>query len=82
MTKSDKPDMVNHPPHYTRGRIECVDAISSALGEDYVHYCRGQILKYIWRGPERHGLEDYEKAKWYLDELIRYVKTLDENISI
>ena len=32
----DKPDMVNRPPHYLMGDIECIDAIEASLnaGED------------------------------------------------
>ena len=28
-------DNVNRPKHYRKGRVECIDAIKSALGEGY-----------------------------------------------
>ena len=44
-----KKDNVNHPPHYTKDEIECIDAIRSATGEGYEYYLQGNIIKYIWR---------------------------------
>lgn len=63
-------DMVNHPPHYTKGQVECIDAIQSALGDEaFVSYCRGQALKYVWRtGNKWDAAEDMRKAIWYLNK--------------
>ncbi len=64
-------DMVNHPPHYNHGDIECIDAIEAALGKDgFQAYCRGAALKYLWRTDYKGGLEDLEKAAWYLNKMI------------
>ena len=65
-------DPVNHPPHYTQGGIEALDAIASALrASEFVGYLKGQIFKYIWRAPHKgKTLEDYKKARFYLDMLI------------
>lgn len=81
MPASVKNDPVNHPSHYTSGRIECIDAIAAALSchEDPVEaWLTGQIIKYIWRWPLKNGLEDLEKAKFYLDRLIMERKEIDE----
>ena len=63
-------DAVNHPAHYTKGGIECIDAIQAALTpEEFRGYCKGNALKYIWRnGKKAPGTEvqDAEKAIWYL----------------
>lgn len=65
-------DMVNHPPHYTQGDIECIDAIHSALGSDgFKAYCRGACIKYLWRTDYKNGVEDLKKCDWYLDRLIQ-----------
>lgn len=65
-------DSVNHPSHYTHGSVECLDAISSALGQDgYSSYLVGNIMKYIWRYKYKNGLEDLKKASFYLDCLIK-----------
>ena len=47
---SKKIDMVNTPPHYTMGSIECIDAIREALGpEGFESWCQGNAMKYLWR---------------------------------
>lgn len=62
-----KPDMVNRPPHYNQGDIECIDAMIQVFGEAQVKvYCRINAFKYIWR----HRFKDEEaenlaKANWY-----------------
>ena len=62
-----QPDMINPPPHYTNGEIECIDAIQSALtAEEFRGYCKGAALKYIWREQLKGGTEDLKKAQWYL----------------
>lgn len=64
-------DMVNHPEHYTSddGGIECIDAIHAALGlEGFMDYCRGNVLKYLWRaGRKGDAAEDLRKAAWYCE---------------
>lgn len=65
-------DVVNHPSHYTRGSVECIDAISSAtVGKSGIAaVCVANAIKYLWRYEEKNGLEDVKKAKWYLNKLI------------
>lgn len=60
-------DMVNRPPHYTQGDIECIDAIRAALGrEQFIGFLRGQVIKYTWRLPHKaNPHEDAQKAEWY-----------------
>lgn len=63
-------DTVNHPAHYTRGNIECIDAMISAFGSEYVmDYCLCNAFKYLWRCLYKgKTLEDIEKAQWYLNK--------------
>jgi hypothetical protein len=65
-------DNVNHPSHYTQGKIECIDAIEEStkglLGIAAV--CVANVIKYIWRYKFKNGIEDLKKARWYLDKLI------------
>lgn len=63
-------DPVNHPEHYTSGNIECLDAIKSALGDNYKYYVQGNLIKYIWRFNHKNGLQDLQKAQFYLNDLI------------
>jgi hypothetical protein len=68
----DCPDPIN-PPHYTQGQVECIDAIKAALGDDgFTAYCRGAAIKYLWRAPLKNGTEDYQKAGWYVERLVRH----------
>ena len=77
---SDKIDLVNNPPHYTHGDIECIDAIRSALGpEGFAAFCRGNIIKYNWRCDHKAGVQDVEKAGWYLERLIDTMRTKPEH---
>ena len=70
-----KPDLVNHPPHYNQGTIECIDAIEAALGtEGFLAYCRGNIIKYMWRANHKNGAEDLEKARWYADRIVQTLR--------
>lgn len=64
-------DMVNYPPHYRQGEIECIEAIKAALTpEEFRGYCKGANLKYTWREARKGGAEDLQKARWYLDKLL------------
>jgi hypothetical protein len=67
-------DNVNRPKHYRKGKVECIDAIKSATGDGYQFYLQGNIIKYMWRFNHKNGLEDLQKAQWYLSELIKTKK--------
>lgn len=70
-----RPDNINHPFHYTQGGIECIQAIRASMSADaFAGYCKGNVLKYIWRYEHKGGAEDLEKAKVYLGWLIETVK--------
>jgi hypothetical protein len=63
-------DLVNFPPHYRQGDIECIDAIRAALTEEeFRGYCKGNALKYIWRERHKGGDESLLKADWYIAKL-------------
>lgn len=64
-------DVVNHPEHYTTGRIECIDAIESALTpEEFRGYLKGNIIKYTWRERQKGGVESMQKAMWYIRKFV------------
>jgi hypothetical protein len=58
----DKPDMVNHPPHYTAhpSGVECIQVT------EHMNFCVGNAVKYLWRADLKNGIEDLEKAAWYV----------------
>lgn len=73
----EKQDNVNHPAHYTNGKVECIDAIESATNDlkGYEAFLTGQVIKYVWRFKRKgKPLEDLQKAEWYLHKLMESVK--------
>lgn len=73
-----KNDIVNHPAHYTDGKIEVIEFIEDkGLG-----FCLGNAVKYISRAgkknPEKE-IEDLEKAIWYIKRRIKELKDNEQN---
>lgn len=73
-----KHDSVNNPQHYTSGKIECIDAIKESMThESFLGFLKGNVQKYIWRYEKKSNpIQDLEKAKWYLTELIKEISNL------
>lgn len=66
----DKPNMVNHPSHYNKGKIEVIDFIE----DQGLSFHLGNVIKYVARaGAKGNKLEDLKKAQWYLDRYINEV---------
>ena len=60
---------VTHPSHYTQGDIQCIDAMVAAFGKDAVAtWCKINAFKYVWREEHKNGMEDIDKALWYLNK--------------
>ena len=67
--KETHTDMVNSPPHYANGGIECIDAMVASQGPTAVKdFCLCNAFKYIWRTKNKNGIEDIDKAIWYLNK--------------
>lgn len=74
-------DNINRPEHYTYGKYECIDVVHE-LTKDLAGiqaFALGNTLKYLWRFTHKNGVEDLEKARWYLDRLIKEFKEPKEN---
>lgn len=80
----EKPDMVNHPPHYMQCSFECIEIMKAlASSEQFFGYCALNALKYLWRFKFKNEREDVEKAHWYLEKLRECPASLHtENIPI
>lgn len=64
-------DVVNHPEHYTNGQYECFDVMRDVFGDEAIeNFCLCNAFKYLWRHKYKNGVEDLEKAEWYLKKLI------------
>lgn len=58
-------DKIN--PSYYRKKIE----VSDFIDEYELNYFEGNVIKYVVRHKAKNGLEDLQKAKWYLERLIK-----------
>ena len=72
-------DAVEHPSHYTQGGIECIEAIKASMSPaGFVDYCKGNVLKYVWRWETKGGLQDLKKAQVYLGWMIEIAEKYAE----
>ena len=55
--------------------IDIIEDLSSDL-DGFDGFCIGNVIKYIWRFKHKNGCEDLEKAKWYLEKVIKKYKEL------
>lgn len=76
-----KDKMVSHPSHYqSETGLEVIDVI-----EAFTFDLKGieaadtaNVIKYICRWKHKNGLQDLEKAKWYLQHLINHIEKLEK----
>ena len=68
-------DVINHPQHYTLGKIEVIDFIE----DKGLNFNLGNVVKYVARAGHKkssgksmdaEALEDLKKAQWYLNREI------------
>lgn len=70
--EENKNDPVNHPSHYTDGKIEVIDYIEDK-GLDFF---LGNAVKYISRAGKKDQskeVEDLQKAAWYIQRKIEQI---------
>lgn len=75
-------DMVNHPPHYiSETGLEVIDVIEAFTFDlkGIEATDTGNIIKYICRWKQKNGIQDLEKAKWYIDHLISHLQKIENN---
>ena len=81
-------DNINHPSHYTYGKLETIDIINDIIGDVGVcNFCRGKAIKYLFRAgkktesnlePHRQKIQDLKKAKWYIEKEISILEQLND----
>lgn len=62
-------DPVNHPSHYTAGKIEVIDF----LEDQNLDFRLSNVIKYICRAGKKNPdtkEEDLRKAQWYLNRYL------------
>jgi hypothetical protein len=69
-------DAVQHPSHYTQGKVECIVALESATAglSGIEAVCTANAIKYLWRWKRKNGVEDLKKARVYIDYLIKHLE--------
>lgn len=76
-----KDAMVSHPAHYqSETGLEVIDVIEAFTFDlkGIEATDTGNVLKYMCRWKNKNGIQDLEKARWYLEHLIDHVKLLEE----
>lgn len=71
-------ESVNHPSHYTKGKIEVADFIA----DQKLNFDRGNAVKYVCRAGFKNPseeIQDLEKAVWYINHEIKTLKEKAEN---
>lgn len=71
--------MVSHPSHYqSETGLEVIDVIEAFTfdlkGIEAVD--TANAIKYICRWSKKNGVQDLEKAKWYIQHLIDHIEKL------
>ena len=77
MVEDDTYHEIDKPEHYNTGNIETIDYIVDVLGPyDAIHYCHGNVLKYLGTRTWRKGdpLSNVDKAIWYLKKMRELMK--------
>ena len=67
---------IENPSHYQIfDGLESVDVVRALQSkEEYMGWCEGNLLKYLFRWKKKNGLEDLKKARVYLNWLISEVE--------
>lgn len=70
-----QPDLVNHPPHYSAhpSGVECITIT------EHFNFNIGNAIKYLWRSDHKNGLQDLQKAAWYINREIERQTKQNEN---
>ena len=77
MIDDDSYHEIEKPEHYNTGNIETIDYIIDVLGPyDAIHYCHGNVLKYLGTRTWRKGdpISNVDKAIWYLKKMRELMK--------
>lgn len=82
MIYESKDPNVSHPSHYlSETGLEVIDVIEAFTfdlkGIEAVD--TANALKYICRWSKKNGVQDLEKAVWYIQHLINHLRNLEKD---
>lgn len=68
------------PDYYKAGDIQLIEYLRAKLSkEEFIGAMKANVFKYLTRAGQKEettALEDFEKAQWYLDELVIYMNIM------
>lgn len=68
-SRMSQKEQVNHPNHYNQGEFECIAVMESIYGiKATMNFCLLCAFKYVWRTNDKDGMQDIDKAIWYLQK--------------
>lgn len=77
--------MVSHPKHYqSKSGLEVIDVIEAFTEElqGIEAVDTANAIKYICRWKDKNGVQDLEKAIWYIQHLIDHLKKERKELTI
>lgn len=70
LDSTDEKDMINHPSHYKQFSREVIDTMQGmSTPEEFKGYLKLNAIKYLSRYQGKNGIEDLDKAIWYVAKL-------------
>lgn len=71
MNMNFEEDVINSPSHYHKGGIDVIKFAELQLTKEQLRgFFRINVLKYVTRYDKKNGVQDLEKARFYLNKLI------------
>lgn len=72
-------EAVDHPAHYggADNQYETIKVLAAWMLDGVFHFAIGNAIKYLSRAGKKQGasqLEDLQKARWYIDYAITYLR--------
>tara|TARA_B100001094_G_C18033191_1_gene721195 strand:- start:63 stop:332 length:270 start_codon:yes stop_codon:yes gene_type:complete len=68
--------MSKGPDYYNKGKVECIVALKECLSEEaFLGFCKGNVLKYMWRYEDKGGEADLRKALAYINYMLEVLST-------
>lgn len=62
------------PNHYQHGGMDTINILATKLTPDeFIGFCKGNIIKYVLRARYKNGAEDIKKAGRYCEFLANFL---------
>lgn len=69
-THAQEVDMINSPKHYNQFSREVIDTMKGmSTAEEFKGFLKLNAVKYLSRYQGKNGIEDLDKAIWYIEKL-------------